>query len=82
MTASERRVYFINQLVRAEDGGYIPCIAVEGEQGYYRTDWNWGKDLDLAERIATEKNEAMGYDKRTAMLIQLGTMFEKGESNV
>ena len=71
-----RRVYFINQLERAEDGGYIPCIAVEGESGYYRTDWNWGSDLNIAEQIADEKNEALGFDKKTAVLIQLGTMFK------
>ena len=71
---TERRVYFINELVRDADGGYIPCIAVEGEQGYYRTDWNWGSDLALANQIADEKNAAMGFTPREAMLIVIGTM--------
>lgn len=71
-----RRVYFINQLVRDEkDRGYLVCIAVEGESGFYRTDWNWGSDLAIAERLADEANERMGISKREAMLIQLGTMF-------
>lgn len=70
----KRMVYFINELERAEDGGYIPCIAVEGEQGYYKTDWNWGDDLSLANQLADEKNAALGFTPREAALIQLGTM--------
>ena len=71
----ERKVvYFINELERDEDGGYIPCIAVDGETGYYKTDWNWGTDLALANQIANEKNAALGYTPREAALIQLGTM--------
>lgn len=69
-----KRVYFINQLVRAADGGYIPCIAVEGEKGFYPTDWNWGSDLALAEKIADEKNASLGFTPKEAMLIQLSTM--------
>lgn len=69
-----RRVYFINELVRDKDNGYIPCIAVEGESGYYKTDWNWGSDLKVANEIADEKNRAMGIEPREAMLIVLGTM--------
>lgn len=70
-----RRVYFINELARDERGNYIPCIAVEGEVGiYHRTDWEWGSDLKLAQELADEMNEKMGYGKKEAMLIQLGTM--------
>jgi hypothetical protein len=69
-----KRVYFINPLEKAPDGGFIPCIAVEGESGYYKTDWNWGTDIDLAEKIAQEKNALMGYTEKDAMRIILGTM--------
>ncbi len=72
--AEKKMVYFISQLDRAEDGGYIPCIAVEGETGYHRTDWNWGTDLELAERFAEERNSILGYSPKEAYLIQLGTM--------
>lgn len=68
------RVYFINELKRDWDGGYIPCIAVEGETGFYPTDWNWGTDLKLAEKFADEKNAAMGFTPKQAYLIVLGTM--------
>ncbi len=67
-------VYFINELERTEDGGYIPCIAVKGETGYHKTDWNWGTDLKIAEQIADKKNELMGYTPKEAFLIVLGTM--------
>lgn len=69
-----RKVYFINQLERAEDGGYIPCIAVEGESGYYKTDWNWGSDLELAESFCDERNEVLGINRKDAWAIVLGTM--------
>jgi hypothetical protein len=67
-------VYFINETERAEDGGYIPCIAVEGERGYYKTDWNWSSNLELANQIAAEKNAALGFTPKEALLIVLGTM--------
>lgn len=72
-----KRVYFINELERAADNGFIPCIAVEGESGYYKTDWNWGADFALAQKICDEKNLAMGFTPREAMLIQLSTMRQK-----
>ncbi len=69
-----RAVYFIMETEVAEDGGYIPCIAVEGETGFYHTDWNWGPDLELARKFADEKNAQLGFTPKEAMLIQLGTM--------
>jgi hypothetical protein len=72
--AEKRMVFFISELDRAEDGGYIPCIAVEGERGYHLTDWNWGDDLALANQIADERNARLGITPREAALIQLGTM--------
>jgi len=72
--SNRKAVYFINELEKDKDGGFIPCIAVEGETGYYKTDWNWGTDLGLANQIADEKNTALGFTQREAALIQLGTM--------
>lgn len=70
----KRMAYFIQQTVTDKSGQYIPCIAVEGESGYNLTDWTWGKDLDQAEAIADEKNEALGLTKEEAMKIVLSTM--------
>jgi len=72
--ADKKAVYFINELVKDKDGGYIPCIAVEGERGYYKTDWNWGNDIGLANQIADEKNACLGFTPKEAILIVLGTM--------
>jgi len=69
-----RRAYFVQHTVINENGEYIPCIAVEGERGYHMTDWAWGKDYKLAEECANKKNEALGIDRKQAMIIVLGTM--------
>ena len=66
--------YFILETVKDEDGGYVPCIAVEDEPGYYRTDWNWGTDKDLAEQCVDQKNEALGINPREAFAIVLSSM--------
>jgi hypothetical protein len=68
------RVYFINELKRAEDGGYIPCIAQEGRTGFWPTDWNWGEDLGFAREIADEMNEKLGWNKKIASIVQLRSM--------
>ena len=72
--AEKRYVYFIMETVRAEDGGYIPCIATEGEGGYHETDWNWGRDKEIAQELCDKRNERMGIEPREAMRIQLRTM--------
>jgi hypothetical protein len=67
---------FILENVMTPDGQYIPCIAVEGEAGYHQTDWTWGKDLKIAEKIADGRNAKMGLSKWDAMRIQMHTMRE------
>ena len=71
-----RKVYFIMETERTEAGELIPCIAVEDEKGFYRTDWAWGTDREVAQEIVDEKNANLGIDPKEAMLIQLGTMGE------
>lgn len=72
--ASGRMAYFILQTQLTEEGEYIPCIAVEGMSGYYKTDWAWGKDLAIAEELAEKKNTAMGISKQEALKIVLSSM--------
>ncbi len=74
--ADKKMVFFINELKRDHDGGYIPCIAIEGETGYHPTDWNWGTDLELANRLADERNAALGFTAKEAFIIIAGTMRE------
>jgi hypothetical protein len=69
----KRAAYFISQLER--DGiGWIPCLAVEGETGYHRTSWRWSCDLETAEKLAAEKNEALGLSLEAATKIIFSSM--------
>lgn len=69
-----RRVMFVNEAITTEDGEFIPCIAVEGERGYNKTDWAWGKDYEQAEKWCEERNTEQGIGKIEATRIVLGTM--------
>ncbi len=71
---NSRRAYFLLETERDNDGGYIPCIAEEDEQGYNRTDWNYGTDKALAQECIDELNERMDISQRDAVVIQLSTM--------
>jgi len=79
---NKRSVYFMQATVKDDEGNYVPCIAVEGESGYYRTDWEWGPDWEEANEICDEMNERMGYTKLEALKIQLSTMGLGRERNV
>ncbi len=68
-------VYFIQESVKNDAGEYVPCIAVKGEPGYYRTDWAWGTDLRTARRIAAGKNEVLGYTQAEVDEIILSSMW-------
>ena len=66
--------YFVIQTETDEEGNFIPCIVVEGEIGYHKTDWQWGKNWNLANKICDEMNEKIGISKKDAILIQLSSM--------
>jgi hypothetical protein len=70
----KRMAMFVMESQRDEQGELRALIAVEGESGYYKTDWFWGKNLDNAERIAKERNEKMGISEDEAHKIVLSTM--------
>jgi hypothetical protein len=66
-----RMVYFINE---TDLPPFFPCIAVENESGYYRTDWNWGNDGSLARKLCKERNEKMGYSEKDVDAIIVSTI--------
>jgi hypothetical protein len=74
MAETPRRCYVILQTVVNRNGEYIPCIVEEGTPGYYPTDWHWGKDLKLAEKLAHEQNEKMGIFEDEADFIETQSM--------
>ena len=63
--SGNRRAYFILESQTNEKGEFRALIAVENEEGYYKTDWFWGSDLNQTEKIAREKNLVMGITRRT-----------------
>ncbi len=71
-----RMVFFVLETNTNERGKYNALIAVEGEQGYHRTDWFWGTDLALAEKFAGDRNEMAGISKDEASKIIASTMRE------
>jgi hypothetical protein len=67
-------VVFVSEFAKDDDGQFIPCIAKRGERGYWKTDWRWGKDWELAKRLADERNERAGFTQKQAMEIVLSSM--------
>ncbi len=65
----QRICYAIPETVINEKGEYIPCIVKEGESGYFKTDWSWGKDLKLAQQCADEKNKALEHTPEDVAII-------------
>lgn len=72
-----RTAYFLLESQTNDNGEFRALIAVENEDGYYKTDWFWGKDLAVAEKIAQEKNEMMGISRDEAFKI-VGSTMRKG----
>lgn len=66
--------YFLSELNKDSDGGYIPCIAKDDERGYWKTNWNWGADRKAAQALCDEMNSAMGIDRIKAAKIQAQSM--------
>ena len=71
---NRRLAYFMLQTEIDSNGNYVPCIAVEGENGYHRTNWQWGNDWDLLNKLCDAMNERLGLSKQEVILIQLQSM--------
>ena len=67
--------YFIQPTIIDKNGEYIVCVAVECVKGFWKTDWHWGTDLDLAEKCATDKNGRLDLTEKDAARIVCSTMF-------
>jgi hypothetical protein len=72
--AEQRLAYFINESIRDENGELIVCIAKEGERGYYRTDWYYGKDIERAQPLVDDLNRRLGLSADDVIQIQASTM--------
>lgn len=58
---SKRFAYVVIASDFKEGEGYLVGVAVEGEKGFYATDWRWGADgnYSLARECADEKNSVL-----------------------
>ena len=79
MISNKRMAFFVMATQVNDKGEYNVLIAVEGEKGYQRTDWYWGKDFDAAERLCDERNAKMGIDRRESEKIVASTMGSPSE---
>lgn len=73
--AEPRVCYYIMETEVDGNGNYIPCIVKENVSGFWRTDWQWGKDIELARQCAKEKNEALGLTDADVNQIVMSSMF-------
>ncbi|MDD5547050.1 MAG: hypothetical protein PHO67_07870 [Candidatus Omnitrophica bacterium] len=69
-----RMAFFVMETRMNCKGEYIALIAIEGERGFYTTDWYWGKDFALAEECAKERNARLGLTEKEAAKIVCSTM--------
>jgi hypothetical protein len=67
--------YYVSPSITNEQGEFIPVIVKEGEKGYFKTNWNWGKDLAIAEECAKEKNERLGLSNEEVQKLVCQSMF-------
>jgi hypothetical protein len=74
VTKRPRIAFFVSETRMDNKGEYIALIAVEGESGFYKTDWSWGSDFKLAQEIAKERNTRLGLSKKEAAKIVCSTM--------
>jgi hypothetical protein len=72
--SEKRKAFFVSEIRTNDHGEYIALIAVEGESGFYVTDWCWGKDFKVAQDIADERNARLGLSKKEAAVIVCSTM--------
>ena len=80
LLTQSRWCYFIPP--QSGDGGYIPALVIEGQQGYRMmsgngpcsTPWRWGETEDKANEICDAVNARRGITAEEKMQIVLSTM--------
>ena len=70
----KRYCYFIFESMKDEQGNYRPGIAVDGEPGYYVTDYDYGTDFMFAQMGVDKANEKIGVSVDDAMDIVATSM--------
>jgi hypothetical protein len=77
----KRICFFIDEtmVVKHDDDTrhYYPAIVTENEDGYNRTNWDYGTDYKLAEEAVESLNRKRGISKEEADAIVMSSMFPK-----
>ena len=60
--------------VKDDGGNVIPCVVIDNEKGYHLTNWSWGKDIEVAKKLADEYNEKLGVSKEDVNRLVLQSM--------
>ncbi len=76
ITMSEKMAVIIVDSEKDRHDEYIPCIVKDGEQGYFLTNWRWGKDKDVAQKLADNYNARLGLSKEEVMQLTFESMRE------
>ena len=71
---NKKLVCMVQHTVKTDSGEYLCCIVKEGEKGYFKTDWAWGNNFELAQHITDERNQKMGYTEEEVQTIILQSM--------
>lgn len=72
-------MFHVDETMHTKDG-YRPSIVVEGERGHFPNGggdtepWYWGHDLAVAQKIARDRNAAMGLSVKDQDRILMSSM--------
>ena len=69
-----KMAYFIQDTVKTDDDKFIVCIVKEGESGFYKLDYDWGKDKDVAQELCDEVHGKLGISPKEACWMVIRSM--------
>jgi len=70
-----RWCYYVNE-IPDKNGDFHCSLVFENVSGHYPTNWNWGKDYEMAAACAERMNqERRSYDSETVAEIVGSSMF-------
>ena len=71
---NEKFTVIIIDTQKDKHGNFVPCIVKENEKGYFITDWQWGQNRAIAQKIADDYNTRLGLSKKQVIELTLQSM--------
>ncbi len=75
MSRQKRLCYYLDETLMNKDGNYQPSVVKEGEPGHYPTNWDYGRDYELALQCVQVQNEKLGLTQTDVEHIVGSSMF-------